>query len=363
MLYTVRYGDSLSSIAEAHRLSPASLSTLNQLDPHIKPVVGQSLIIPDDNKPSRSITVHGRALPGTGDLALMSAAPYLTYTSICSGRFLTDGSIIMPNDRSIIRRAYSFGTAPLLTLTNQREGGEYSGSVLHTLLCDSDAKDTLMDNIINHLSYRDYRGVNIDFARMYPEDTEAYSCFIRKLSDALHERELVLIVTVSGINDTLPAIGGCADSVIILPSGRDHAYCPPAAICPINEMQDVLEHATCVISSNKILMGMPSYGCNWMLPYHGGIARTVYLCEAPTLAFNHFADIRYDDTVQAPHFSYYDSAGNEHIVWFHDPRSISVRLELVEKYGLGGISWGNIAPPYRPGWMCLTEKFDTNKIL
>lgn len=362
MLYTVRYGDSLSSVAEAHHLSPASLSTLNQLDPHTKPVVGQALIIPEDSKPLGSIIVHGCTLPGTGDPALLSAAPYLTYTSVCSGRFLADGSIIGLNDLSLIRRAYSFGTVPLLTITNQRQGGAYSGSMLHALLENEEAKSAFMDNLINHLTCRDYRGANMDFARMYPEDTQAYSCFIRQLSDALHERELVLFVTVSELSDILPSIGSCADNVIILPCGRDHAYGPPSPVCPINQMQDVLEQAAGVIPSDKILIGMPSYGCNWTLPYHGGIARTVYLCEAPTLAFNHFADIRYDHTVQAPHFSYYDSAGTEHIVWFHDPRSISARLELVEKYDLGGISWGNIAPPYRPGWICLSDKFDIVKI-
>ncbi len=362
MLYTVRYGDSLSSVAEAHRISPASLSTLNQLDPHTKPVVGQTLMIPEDSTPSQSITVHGCIHPGTGDPALLCVAPYLTYTSICSGSFLVDGTIIGLNDHSLIRRTYSFDTVPLLTMTNRRQGGTYSGSMLHALFESEKSTATFINNIISHLTCRDYRGINIDFDKVYPEDTQAYSCFIRRLSDALHERELVLFVTVSGLRDTLPAIGECADNVIILSCGRDHAYRPPAAIYPINEMQDVLKQATGVIPSGKILMGMPSYGCNWAIPYHGSMARTVYLCEAPALAFNHFADIRYDHAVQAPHFSYYDSAGTEHIVWFHDPRSISARLDMVQKYDLGGISWGNIAPAYRPGWICLTDKFDILKI-
>lgn len=363
MLYTVRYGDSLSSIAQTHHISPAALSTINQMDPHIKPVPGQSLIIPDDNKPYRNITVHGSALPGTGDMAFLCAAPHLTYVSIRSGRFLSDGSIIGINDHSLIRRAYGFSTAPLFTVTNQRQGGEYSGEILHKLLCDDTAKAAFCNNLIDHLSCRNYRGANIDFSRVYPEDAPAYAGFIEDLAHALHGSSLALFVTVHGQSDILCVPGGSADNVIILPCSKDHAYGPPKAAGPIDDMEESIKSAVSAIPSGKILLGIPTYGCNWALPYRGGIARTVYLGEAPALAYSHFADIRYDDTVQAPHFSYYDSAGTEHMVWFHDPRSISVRLELAEKYRLGGVSWGNIAPPYRPGWTVLADRYTPDKIL
>ena len=164
MLYTVRYGDSLNSVARAHRVSPAELSSINQLDPHIKPVPGQSLIIPDDNEPSKPIAIHGSVLPGTGDMAFLCAAPYLTYVSVRSGRFLPDGSIIGINDHSLIRRAYGFSTAPLLTVTNQRQGGEYSGELLHGLLQSEGAKAAFSDKLTAYLSCRNYKGVNLDFS-------------------------------------------------------------------------------------------------------------------------------------------------------------------------------------------------------
>ena len=363
MLYTVRYGDSLSSIAQAHHISPTALSTVNQLDPHIKPVVGQSLIIPDENKPAHSAFIHGCVMPNSGDAVLPGAAPYLSYISVYSCRIQSDGSIIPPNDQSLTSRAHSLDIATLLHITNQRQGGEFSGSLLHAFIHNDEAKASFAEMLLQYLCHRNYKGVNIEFDCIYPEDIQACSDFIRHLGKIFSNHQLKLFISTSDICGLLPSIYDCTDRIIILPELRYPAAKPPAPICPIEEMRKSIEQALEICKAEKLILALPYYGCNWSLPYHGGIARTVYLNEIPSLAYNHYADIRYDDTVQAPHFSYYDSAGTEHIVWFHDSRSIFARIKLAEEYHLGGISLGNIAPPYRPGWITVADMYSPRKEL
>lgn len=362
MLYTVRYGDTLNSIAAAHNTTPASLCALNQMDRHIKPVAGQSLIISDENRPVRAAVIHGCTMPNIGDSALICAAPYLTYVSVCSCRIQTDGSIIPPNDCSVTSRAHSMGTAPLLHITNQRQGSEFSGSLLHDFLCCDEAKASFTEMLLQYLYHRGYYGINIEFDNMLPGDASLCSALIHSLSDIFKHHQLKLFITISDIHPLLSHVCDCADG-IILPCRRDHAVQPPSPLCPIDEMRQSIKQAASMCKAEKLLLGLPYYGCNWTLPYQGSIARTIYPCETPALAYNHFADIRYDDTVQAPYFSYYDSAGTEHTVWFHDPRSIYARLELAEEYRLGGISLGNIAPPYRPGWITVADMYSPYKLL
>ena len=363
MLYTVRYGDTIALIAAAHHIPPSSLYTINQMDPHIKSVPGQSIIIPDKSSPIRSVIIHGCNMPNVGDTALSYAAAYLTYVSICSCRIQSDGSIIPPNDHSLTSRAHSLGISPLLHITNQRQGGEFSGSLLHAFIHNDEAKASFAEMLLQYLCHRNYKGVNIEFDCIYPEDNQACSDFIRHLGKILSNHQLKLIISISDISGMLPSINDCADRIIILPKLRYHAALSPAPICPIEEMRKSIEQALEICKAEKLILALPYYGCNWSLPYHGGIARTVYLNEIPSLAYNHFADIRYDDTVQAPYFSYYDSAGTEHIVWFHDPRSMSARVKLAEEYHLGGISLGNIAPPYRPGWITVADMYSPRKEL
>ena len=363
MLYTVRYGDTFNSIASAHHISPASLYCANQIDPRIKSIPGQSIIIPDETSPIHSALIHGYVMPNVGDAPLSLASPYLTCVSIYGCRLQTDGSIIPPNDHSLTSRARSLGIAPLLHITNQRQDGKFSGSLLHTFLSSDESKASFSEMLLQYLCQRDYTGINMEFDCIYSEDIQACSDFISRTGDILHNHKLKLFISTSDAQSMLPCVYDCADSIIMLPIKRHHPAQPPAPICPIDEMRKSVEKAAAICDAKKLLLGLPYFGCNWTLPYHGGIARTVYLSEIPSLAYSHFADVRYDDTVQAPHFSYYNSAGTEHIVWFHDPRSLHARLKLAEEHHLGGISLGSIAPPYRPGWMTVGDIYSPYKEL
>lgn len=357
MLYTVKYGDSLISIAAAHHISPAALSAFNQLDPHTKPVIGQTLIIPDKSKPKRKIIIHGPVLPIASEAALSNIAPYLTYASVCSAHILSDGSIDFPNDASIVRHTVAEGIAPIMALSNKCE------AALHNMLSNKDTEDSPINLLIRHLINRGYWGINLDISSVCAEDISAYSAFIRTLSNTLCEHNLALLISIYQSENLHSLPLECADYTIILPWEKENTCKHPAPVCPVGEMRQMIEHTAETLPTQKILLGIPAIGYNWKLSCHSDTAIAVYLNQAPILAYNNFADILYDNTAQAPHFSYYDSAGSRHMVWFHDPRSISKRLDLVEEYCLGGISVQNTAPLYRPGWLCLSEKHGTHKLI
>lgn len=360
MLYTVKYGDSLSSIAEAHGISPASLSTMNQLDPHIRSVVGQALIIPDTHdKTRRPIMVHGGAMPGSGEVALMGASPYLSCFSVVGCRIQADGSITSLNDIPLLQRSAGCGVAPLLALSAQED--EEKPGTLHALLNDTSAQETLTAQLLQRISCRNYHGANICLSSVSSHDTEACCALIRRIGHIFREEGLLLLITLCGADQSLFALYEWADGIILRPEDGATFSAAPVPPCSIAAISSILECAAKTIPAEKLLLSISFHGYSWQLPCCGALPRTVYPCQAPSLAFNHFADIRYDHTVQASHFSYYDSLGTERMVWFHDPRSICARLELVEKYRLGGVSFCNMAPLYRPVWMLLSDIFVPDK--
>ncbi|NLL34726.1 MAG: spore gernimation protein, partial [Clostridiales bacterium] len=141
-------------------------------------------------------------------------------------------------------------------------------------------------------------------------------------------------------------------------------YGPPLAVSPINEVARVLNYAVTAIPPEKILMGMPNYGYDWTLPYTPGTAaRTVTNTGAVNLAANVGANIQYDTNSQAPFFNYYDSSGRRHVVWFDDARSINARLELVDRFGLGGVSYWTINSFFNQQWLVLSSQYNVNKVL
>lgn len=357
MLYTVKCNDSLSSIAEAHGLSPASLSTLNQLDPHTRPVAGQSLLLPDvSDAPRRNIIVHGCAVPGAGDSALTCTAPYLTCLSVVGCCMQSDGTLTTLNDQTALRRIANGSSAPLLSI-KPYPAYAGTGNTVHHFLKDVHAREEFEAQLLRRISDRGYSGTDICFGNILPEDIDSFSGLIKKLSTTLHERGLRLQVTISEISECLSAIHSSVDSIILSLYETEPVHTAPAPICPMTDMSEALSQATAIIPAEKLLLSIPTHGYNWALPHFRCTARIVYPSEAPNLAYSHFADIRYDHTAQAPNFSYYDSSGTERMVWFNDMRSIAARLELVDSFRLGGVSLGSIAPLYRPCWTLLMDMY------
>lgn len=372
-IYTVKPGDTLLDIARKNGVTISTLAAANQLNDPYKLPTGLALVIPGQGIRERSIAVNGYAFPEIPDAALTGALRYLTCLSVFSAKVRIDGSIAELNDAELIRKCRVNGAAPVLTLTNQRESGGFSGDIAHAVINDEGIKKRLIQNVTEYLDRRNYFGLNIDFEYVAEEDRTLYTQFIVDLAAALHRGGYSFSVTLapkvgreqSGLPYTAhdyAAAGNIADKVIIMTHEREYAREEPMAVAPIDRVRQVLDYAVMEIPAEKILLGIANYGYNWTLPCKkGAAARLLSLSEIPQTAYGQYADIRFDDTAQSPFFRYYDSAGTEHIAWFEDPRSIEAKLKLVSEYGLGGVSYWSINTLYRPNWEVLSGMFGIEK--
>ena len=119
-----------------------------------------------------------------------------------------------------------------------------------------------------------------------------------------------------------------------------------------------------VIPSEKILMGIPNYGYNWTLPFvQGSTARSLSHTAAINLAAREKAEIQFDEEAKSPFFTYYDNQKRQHVVWFEDARSIEAKLELVDKYNLGGVSYWTINTFFPQNWLVLESMYNVDKVL
>ena len=138
---------------------------------------------------------------------------------------------------------------------------------------------------------------------------------------------------------------------------------PPMAVAPIDQVERVIRYGVSVIPSKKILMGIPNYGYDWVLPYQPGRpASTISNTAAVQLAYKMGAQIQFDEKSQTPFFHYYDKEGTEHVVWFEDARSIDAKLRLVSKYNLGGVSYWTINRFFPQNWAVLNSLYTVNKV-
>lgn len=374
-IYTVQSGDSVSSIARNFGVPASQIVLNNALENPNRLSIGQNLFIYSDTNKLRAIDVNGYAFPGTPQSVLSLTFPYLTYISIFSYEVRPNGTLSDISENRIIQDAYASNVAPLMVITNIEEGGTFSSELASVILNDSGTQQVLLNNILQTMREKGYYGLNIDFEYVFPSDRESYNTFVQRASDLLHENgffiSTALAPKLSGDQQGLlyeahdyAFHGRYVDRVILMTYEWGYTYGPAQAVAPINQVEKVLQYATSVMPSEKILMGMPNYGYDWTLPFvPGSAAQALSNQQAINLAWNVNAQIQYDETAQSPFFTYFDSNGAEHIVYFDDVRSIAARLELVNRYNLAGVSYWNINTFFKPNWVVLNAMYDVNKVV
>ena len=373
--HVIEEGQTLFSLAQEFEIP---LDDLLAANPNVNPIalrIGEVIIIPvPDNTPRRPAIINGYAYPYITDNTLNCSLPFLTFLSPFSYSITTDGDIVppSPSDARIVDRALNSSVMPLMVVTNINEGS-FSTEALSQVLASPYARENLISSILAELAEKGYHGVNLDMEYISPNDKDAYNAFLLELSDRLHNNGYILVTAVAPkLRADQPGLlyeshdykvqGQAADYVIIMTYEWGYTYSAQMSVQPINEVRKVLLYAVTEIPSQKILMGMPNYGYDWILPYvRGTAASSIGFTSALNLALYYHSEILFDENSQTPYF-YYTFNGTRHVVWFDDAKSIDAKLRLIDEFDLAGASYWTINRCFIPNWEIVQNLFEIVKI-
>ncbi len=370
--HTVSQNETLFSIAQRYGIST---STLYQNNPNLggRPLVypGQTLIIEFERNPQKTIDVNGYAYPYIDKSLLRTTLPYINYMTPFTYGITEEGGLVQLNDEELIDLALDYGVLPLMHLSTLTESGNFSNELASLVLNNSDIQDNLIAEVIANMEQKGYRGLDIDFEFVYPEDSLLYGEFVGKLRTALNPLGYEVIAALAPkTSDTqrgllyeghnYRAIGNNADAVLLMTYEWGYTYGPPLAVAPIRNVRQVVDYALTIIPPEKIFLGIPNYGYDWTLPYVKGESRadSISNVEAIQIAAENGAEIQYDEVSQSPWFRYTDSLGRVHEVWFEDVRSIEQKFNLIIEKNLRGAGYWNLMRPFQQNWSLLNYMFD-----
>lgn len=355
--HTVKPGDTLYQIARMHQISLRALLDANpQIKDPDKLRPGQTIVLPRDAIGFRAITVNGY-FSNVSEQTLNESLPYLSLLSAFCYRADETGGLVKNYSVDLAKSAAQ-GVQNLMSVTNLREQGGFSSELAHRILTDIAVQDNLVNNIFRTLEQEDFDGVNLDLEYVFPQDRASYNQFLARLSDALHRRDYLLVTALAPkCSDEQPGLlyeahdyafhGQVADFTVLMTYEWGYTYGPPMAVAPLNMVKKVLDYAVTEIPREKILMGVPNYGYAWAIPFRQGTrARAISNTEAVTLAGETGSMIEFDVKAKAPFFRYRKD-GMQHEVWFEDARSLRAKMELVDEYGIGGVSFWNLNRLFR----------------
>ena len=186
-VHTVQPGESLSSIARQDGMSLRQLYRNNPIlggGPVLYP--GQTLVISYEGATKGVLSVNGYAYPFIDKDLLQSTVPYLTFLTPFTYGFTPDGTLVDLDDGVLIAMAKAGGAAPLMHLSTLTGEGGFSNELAHIALTDRTVQDALISNLRRTLEEKGYRGLDVDFEYVFPEDASAYAAFLGRLTALLN---------------------------------------------------------------------------------------------------------------------------------------------------------------------------------
>lgn len=360
--YTVQPGDTLRSVAEKFQMSPIQLLQYNPeliSSPYLR--VGQGLMMEPEDRGQKEISIDGCAYADADPNILRRCLPYLSTVTICDYKYTDAGDIVACEDASILELAEQFHTAPVLLLSALAENGNFCAEKVSALLTHHKMQTRLLTQIIDAMRAKGYVGLAVGLEHIEREDADAYPDFLQYAAELLHENEFFLRVILSQ-GEEIVRTRDIADEVVLTP--QQYLFSPPSPIAPFNQLQKEIEVATREISPEKILLSFPNIGYDWTLPYRKHMTRAIPIGNdyAVALAHRYRTSIQRKPSSRSPTFEYQGRIGKNHVVWFEDARSMEQKLILIEKYGLRGGNYWNLAQPFEQSWTLLSAKYKIRKL-
>lgn len=370
-IYVVKEGDTVDSIAFYFGISINSLIYANQLEYPYRLAIGQSMLIVDDLELSgllyreNILRANGFAYPFISPWVLNETLPYLEEMSVFSYGFSEDGELIPPAlpVEWMINDALYKGVRPVLTLTPFGKDGQFNNYLIHRMLINERARGNLIANIVDTITEMGFEGVNIDFEFILSEDRDNFTQFVGDVTTAVNELGYEVTVDLapktssnqSGLlyeGKDYMGLGNASNRAFVMTYEWGYTYGPAMSVAPINKVRQVLEYAITQIPSEKISMGIPNYGYDFIQPYVRGEskAKTIGNIEAVNIAINNNSIIMFDEISKTPFFSYVED-NITHEVWFEDARSIFEKYKLIKEYNLYGFGCWQIMQLFRPMWI------------
>lgn len=373
-IHVVQSGDTVNNIADRYDVPLDSIIYVNQLVYPYYLVIGQALLIQDDRDEleRETVKVNGYAYPFISPWVLRETLPFLTELSVFSYGFTTDGDLVMPplDDTWMIEAAEEYNVLPILTLTPFGPDGNFNNYLISVIVNDMQAQQNLINQLEQTIKMKRFKGVDIDFEFILAEDRDAYTEFVKNVTNAVnalgYEVSVALAPKTSseqgGIlfdGKDFAGLGAVANHVLLMTYEWGYTYGPPMAVAPINMVRKAVDYAITQIPVEKINLGIPNYGYDWPLPFIQGVtkARTIGNVEAIQIAIANGANIQFDTLAQTPFFRYWRD-GIEHEVWFEDVRSLKAKFELIKEYGLRGAGYWQIMRLFRANWILLQDMFN-----
>ena len=242
--------------------------------------------------------------------------------------------------------ARAHGMAAFATFSNYA-GSDFNAHVAHAILTTPAYTQTFLDGMLAKLKLGHYQGINIDFESITSSDRDAFSAFVQTVAQKMKAAGYLTMVSVPAKQVDDPtnswdgafdykALGSAADVLQVMTYDENGPWGKPGPVAGLDWVELCIKFAVSKVSPGKINMGIPAFGYDWDLADKTKSTQITW-SEFHALLDSTKGLPQWDEASSSPHYAYTKN-GLSHIVWAEIPNSINLKVRLVAKYHLSGVS-------------------------
>ncbi len=243
---------------------------------------------------------------------------------------------------SYVEKAHEMGLE-VWALVGNVESVESMDVDMYLLLSRTSSRWNLIRNLIAVAQEYDLDGINIDFENISLDAGEPFIQFIRELSVPCRAHGIVLSVDNYVPMDHTDHYdraeqGVVADYVIIM--GYDEHYKGSdvaGSVASINFVEKGIKNTLAEVPAEKVINAVPFYTRIWETKGTDVESQAVGMEMAQNYVADHNIAIRWDETT-CQNYGEFQSGESFYQVWLEDADSIRVKLNIMDKYEIGGVA-------------------------
>jgi spore germination protein len=294
----------------------------------------------------RSSLVAAGYLPswdGASAASLATAAGHgMTEVSPVSASVNKDGTLAVVTPPAAQEAALRRAGLKVIPTVQNVSGAGFDGASVAELLVDATARARHVQAVLDAAVAGRWSGVDIDYETLPPTAGDAFTSFLSDLRDRLHAHGMLLTVAVparttdatsaDGLAYAYPLIGRIADEVRVMAYDYSYSTGSPGSVAPLRWVQSVVEYAAARIPRDKLMLGLATYGYDWV----GQSGSPLGSADAVKVASRRGVEPRWDAGTASFTFTY-EAGGQTHTVWYEDSRSVAAKADLAVSEGLRGL--------------------------
>lgn len=224
------------------------------------------------------------------------------------------------------------------------ENIEYKDQIdMYRLLSSTTNRASLIENLMKEVLAFGIDGINVDFEQISMDCGEHYIEFIRELSIPCRQNGIVL-----SIDNYVPTgytnhynrkeQGIVADYVVIMGYDEHYAGSPEAgSVASIDFVEEGIRQTAEQVPANKIINAVPFYTRIWETDGTEVSSQAVGMDMAQEYVATHQIETIWDEET-CQNYGEYMNGEVLCQVWIEDAKSIEVKLNVMQNYGIGGVA-------------------------